>query len=474
MADFSTNVPQPTFGDSGVVLPTEDQILAGVQQDINAALGGGIDPALTTPQGQIATTETAVVGDSQALFAWYVNQVDPATSSGRMQDALGRIYFLTRIAASPTVQPCICSGLDNVTIPIGTLAQDDLGNLWVCEAAGVINNGSVLLNFQSTATGPILGPTSLRPFSFVAGWESITPSGGAVLGTDVESRAAFEARRQATVAANSVGMVDSILGSLLEVDNVLDAYVIDNPNSIATTIGGVVVNQNSIFACVVGGNATDVAMAIWLKKAPGCGYTGTTTVVVNDPDPRYVQPLPTYDVSFTFATAVNFAVLVTLKNSALVPNSALTQIQQAIISAFAGLDGGTRAKIGSLVLASRYYADVLGLGSWVEIVSIKIGVLGTAASFTASIGGNVMNVSVVASGTLAVGQLVLDATGLIMPGTTITGLGTGTGGTGTYTVSVVQTVASEAMTATNLGDDVQMDIDQVPVVSASGIGLALT
>lgn len=45
-----------------------------------------------------------VIGDSQSLFAWYVNQVDPATSSGRMQDAIGRIYFLTRIAASPPKQ----------------------------------------------------------------------------------------------------------------------------------------------------------------------------------------------------------------------------------------------------------------------------------------------------------------------------------------------------------------------------------
>lgn len=68
----------------------------------------------------------------------------------------------------------------------------------------------------------------------------------------------------------------------------------------------------------------------------------------------------------------------------------------------------------------------------------------TAASFTGSIAATTMTVTAVASGTLAVGDVVT-GTG-ILPGTTITALGTGTGGTGTYTVSVSQTVASTGIT----------------------------
>lgn len=78
-------------------------------------------------------------------------------------------------------------------------------------------------------------------------------------------------------------------------------------------------------------------------------------------------------------------------------------------------------------------------------------------AFTASIapGGSagtpdVMTVSAVASGQLAVGQ-VITAPG-VAGGTTILSLGTGVGNTGTYNLSTInlQTVASRAMTAPNV------------------------
>ena len=71
------------------------------------------------------------------------------------------------------------------------------------------------------------------------------------------------------------------------------------------------------------------------------------------------------------------------------------------------------------------------------------------SSFTGSISGTTLTVTAVASGTLAVGQLVQGSG--VAAGTYITALGTGTGGTGTYTIGVSQTVASETMsTATQV------------------------
>ena len=48
---MQTNVPQIEFTDQGAVLPEESAILAGVQADINAAFGGGVNSGLTTPHG---------------------------------------------------------------------------------------------------------------------------------------------------------------------------------------------------------------------------------------------------------------------------------------------------------------------------------------------------------------------------------------------------------------------------------------
>ena len=69
-----------------------------------------------------------------------------------------------------------------------------------------------------------------------------------------------------------------------------------------------------------------------------------------------------------------------------------------------------------------------------------------APAFTASIAGTTLTVSAISTGYLGVGA-VITGTG-VTAGTTITAVLSASGGVGTYTVSVSQTVGSEAMTAT--------------------------
>ena len=71
-----------------------------------------------------------------------------------------------------------------------------------------------------------------------------------------------------------------------------------------------------------------------------------------------------------------------------------------------------------------------------------------AGSFTGSISGTTLTITVVGSGTLSVGQVIFGSG--ITVGTTITALGTGVGGTGTYTVSISQVVASTTVTTNGL------------------------
>jgi len=83
-------------------------------------------------------------------------------------------------------------------------------------------------------------------------------------------------------------------------------------------------------------------------------------------------------------------------------------------------------------------------------IQYTIGPGGTiGANFTGSITGNVLTVTGITQGALALGQ-TLSGTG-IANGTTITAFGTGAGGNvndnGTYTVSISQTVASTAINA---------------------------
>src|SRR6266702_3421503 len=415
----TTNVPSPSFGDQGFTAPPESLILSGVQQDINSAFGGNLNPGLSTPQGQLASTETAIIGDANAVFLWFCNQVDPAFSSGRMQDGIARIYFISRIPGAPTVQLCACLGLQNTVIPVGALAQDTNGGLWVAQQGGTVPaSGTISLNFAFSENGPTPGPLSLNIYQAIFGWDTITPIGAAALGINVESRSEFELRRSRSTAINSTGQLPAILGSVLAVQDVLDVFAVENYAPTKAVIGGVSVNPKSIYVCVLGGDSTAIARAIWSRKAPGCGYTGNTTVVITDPNPSYNPPLPSYYVTFQIPTIVNFVVTVTLKNNKYIPNNALTLIQNTIISAFAGTDGGPRAKIGSLVLASRYYAGVMALGVWAEIIQIQVGADGFGALIAGSINNSILTVTSISSGNLAVGQ-VLRGSGIVNQ-TTIT------------------------------------------------------
>lgn len=489
---MATNVPLPTFGPNGFVSPAQPAILAGVVADFQAAFGGNLNlstansASLTTPQGQLATTTATIIGNVDQLFQLYTNQVDPAYASGRMQDAIGRIYFIERLPSQPTALQITCTGLAGVVIPVGALIVDGSNNIYAAtNTAPIGGSGTVALSFAAVIAGPTPVPSTVSIYQAIPGWDSVTLISG-VVGQAVESRQAFEQRRQLSVAQNAAGSLPSILGAVLSIPGVLDAYVTENTANGTVTTQGVTLAPHSLYVAVYGGSAAAIAQAIWSKKAPGCAYNGNTTVVVTDSNSGYSPPLPTYNVTFQIPPPLQVAFQVNLVQNALVPSTATALVQNAILSAFAGGDGGSRARIGSTIYASRFYGPVAALGSgagnWVQIRSILIGSPNTAgATFTGSIGGsagstNVLTVTALSSGTIATGQLLSDTAGLIGLGTAITAQLTGTaGGVGTYSINNPQTVASETITSYAVTQtSVLVNINQEPVTSAPLITVSVT
>lgn len=513
----TTNVPAPIFEKNGFVAPDESVILAGVQADLNAAFGGTLrfgttqgSPTSATPQDQLAASEAAIIGNCYAIFLRLCTQVDPAYAVGRMQDALGRIYFLERIPGAPTVVQATCTGLPGTTIPVGALAQDTSGNTYICQTQGTIDStGSVVLPFANQNYGPTsCGAGTLTVvYQAIPGWDTINNLADGVLGRFVETSTQFEQRRSQSVAKNSSGQVGSIKGEVLSVANVIDAYVVDNGESVPQQIGGVLLAPNSVYVCVSGGDISQVAQAIWSKKAPGCGYNGNTSVIVTDPNPNYDANPPSYNVRFQTANPVQFTILVALESGIVLPTNYVTQIQNAVLGAFAGADGGPRAKIGATLLASRYYCPVKALGNWTQIVYIQIGEIGSGAIFTGEISGTTLTVTSLLAGEIEIGQILsgfphtysvsysgfdesqsrasfgdnvtlyagnnfslTDTQGAyVAPGTIITSFGTGTGGTGTYTLNISQTVSNASFESTNLVNEITLDIDQIPTLATSDV-----
>jgi hypothetical protein len=491
----TTSVPFPVFGPNGFLLPDESDVLIGTQRDLNAAFANKLnfttaDGARTnpTPQGVVSASQAAVIGDSFAMFLWFINNVDPAYSSGRMQDAIGRLYFIARHPGTATLQPCICTGLTGLTIPLGSLVQDPNGVLWISQQDGTIGNiGSVIINFACTVNGPTPPPDSLEIYQAIGGWDSIAPQGAALLGQDEESSAQFETRRALSTGLNSMGPLNAVYAAVGELDGVLDVYVTENTAPFGATIGGVFIGAHSMYICVLGGDQAEIAKAILTRKMPGCGMAGNVTTTIADPNPLYFAPVPTYQITYQSPAIVNFYVVVNLTNSMNVPSTAGADIANAVMRAFAGLDGGPRAKIGSMVYASRYYAPIASLSTVVNavtglmtpgwssaIVGITLGRKTAGGTFTASIASNTLTVTAILTGgaNIAVGD-VLTGTN-VADGTVIIGRITGTGGTGSYLLNTVKNVASTTITRFPTGLDVQMNINEAPAVNFADVILVLS
>lgn len=405
-----TNVPAIQFTSVGFVAPSGPAVLAGVQMDINSAYGRNFNFGLTTPQGQLSSSWGAIIVNANSIFTYYAQQVDPAYSSGRFQDAIGRIYFLERNPSLPTVLQISCAGELNVPIPVGAqLVDRTTGAIYQATQAGVIPAiGAVTLSFAAVVPGPTAVPQSVKIYQAIPGWDSATVVSG-VVGKNVEGRAGFEERRLDSVAGNSFGPVGAIIGAVAKVPGVLDYFGYNNNTAGSVTIGGVSLTPFSIYICVAGGAPADVARAIFTKKGAGAPMVGNTTVTVYDNNPLYAAPIP-YQITYQIPTSLQVLFKVVIASGPLVPSSAQTQIQNALLAAFSG--------------------------NTLE------------ASFNASISGTTLTVASITTGTIAVGQQLFDLTGSVQATTLITGLGTGIGGIGTYTVSISQSVPSEAMTST--------------------------
>lgn len=394
---INTSVPQPTFTDTGYDLPSESDILDGVVTDLNAAFGNNLtfyNSAGTflpsRPQSQIATTQTVVINDAMGALVNLAAMFDPATSSGRIQDGIAAINFLTRKAATATSVTCTLTGAAGTQIAAGVQAQDTSGNIYQNAGSVTIGqNGTATATFNSIVTGAISCPagTLTQIYQILPGWDTITNPTDGITGTETESRSDFEARRQESVASVGTGTTGAILSAVKALADVIDAYVADNKEATAVTIAGVSVPAYGVLISVAGGSDADVAQAIWTKLAAGTPLGGNTTVTVEDTINGYAAPYPTTEITFQRAAATPVHLQVTITDSDDIPETALASIQTAALAAFNGTGEAETnlERINATIYGSSFVADIASLGSWARIITSQVSLDGATWANTVAL-----------------------------------------------------------------------------------------
>jgi uncharacterized phage protein gp47/JayE len=190
----------------------------------------------------------------------------------------------------------------------------------------------------------------------ILGWETVTNPSAGVPGSATQSDAAARQLRRQTLFEQGSSLPGAIISAISLVTGVTSLAFRENVTSSPIIIDGVTLAPHSMYACVNGGDDTEVATAILSKKSGGCDYNGSTTINVVEPSSGQ-----TYAVKFDRPTAVPILVQVTVSagNSIADP---VTAVQNAILNYAAGLIPGeqgfavgTDVSVFELAGAISYY-----------------------------------------------------------------------------------------------------------------------
>ena len=324
-----------------------------------------INTAPETPQGQIIDAETLAITQKDAELAFLANMFNPKTARGIWQDALAEIYFIKRKKSVNSRCYCILTGLKGTVIEKGSKIQSSADNTYwnLLEDVTINGNSSVTALFECESEGAVIAsPNTLNKIiTTVAGWDTVNNIQSATVGTFEESQQAFEKRRYDSVALNSRGTTSSVYARVLQLDNVVGCYVVDNKTNIVKTIDNYDLKPHSIYVAVLGGNNQEIAEAIYKSLSAGCDYNGNTTIDITDEATKAVE-----SVTFMRPVQQNVYIKVNLFNKDL-PNDYETLIKNAVINNFYGLDqeveiaGETLSRIimHDDVYSSRFLPSIL-------------------------------------------------------------------------------------------------------------------
>ena len=362
----------------GLISPDTQSIRDAVAADWTAPFLEEGQPELNTeassPAGQLIDAEVAEIERKNAALLHLSNMFNPKVADGRWQDALGYIYFLTRKLDEPTVATCLARGRYGTVIPYGALVQSLEGVTLICNRSVTINaSGTAETTFRAAENGPIPIPAHSvsKIVTIVPGWDSIDNPAAGALGRDLETPAEFEARRYASVAANSHGSAVAVQSLVAGCKGVLDARVLENVGPLPKTEYDVTIPGHGITVCVYGGEDADIAAAIYRKKDAGCDTGGNTEITYAAPEPGG----PVYTYKILRPEPVNFWVRVTLGADDAVPDAVAKALREAVCDDFHGRNntsGNPRVGLASTVCASRFYAAAMGVSGIKDVRRVEI------------------------------------------------------------------------------------------------------
>ena len=370
---------QIEVNENGIIVPQASEIKEAFQGVFTNAFGTDLNLDDSTPQGVLVDDLTTEKQLDNAQLLFLMNQLNPNTADGVWQDAIGSLYSIQRKPATASIANCICIGnagtvLNGINTGNPATAQSVNGDIFQCVNTVTIpeSGQTAEIPFICTETGekPVGANTVNSIYQKVVGWDAVNNPNGGTLGTEAESREAFEERRKQSLALNATGSLSAVKSALLNVDGVTDVFVYENDSdtAISNYRGVTTIKPHSIYTCIQGGTAEDIGEAIYGSKSAGCDTNGSATATYYNSDVDI-----TFSYNYTIPSASPIYIQVNLGSA--ISDGTKTQIMDDLVDDFYGTADNNNLKIsiGDTIYASRFSALITNLGlSGLLLKSVKV------------------------------------------------------------------------------------------------------
>lgn len=353
---------------NGYVIKTENSWYTEEQQRYLAIDSNwNLDPS--TPDGLKLASDAEIWATLDEMGLQAYNSKDPNKASGV---ELNTLYYLTtgktRPLGTPSTVTLTVSGTDGTVIPAGSIVESAAnGSKWTTDAAVIINGASSTITATCTVNGDTqasIGDISIIK-SPTGGWQSVTNQAVATPGSNPPTDAELRATRNRAVARVGSNQVDNAISEILVTDGVRRAqgYENDTDSDSVSPENPFGLPKNSMSYIVDGGSNEDVALAIYVKKNPGCKLNPVNTPVVVP----VTSPVTgnQKDITFSRPEYVDIVIVVAIIDDGTLPGDADELITQAILDYVGGdlLDptcgfNGKGFDIGEDVPISRMYTPI--------------------------------------------------------------------------------------------------------------------
>ena len=355
---------RPYVDETGLHIPEYSTIKSTLETAWRGIFGDDIYIEPDSQDGQlIAVFALALIDTYHAMEEVYLG-FSPSTATGETLSRVVKINGIRRQAGSHSTADVTIVGEAGTTINHGVIA-DVASQQWDLPDRVVIPpSGEIVVTATAQDEGEInaLAGQITKIMTPTRGWQSVTNAAAATPGSLTETDAALRLRQHYSVALPSRTILEGTLGAVLSVEGVTKAKIFEN-DSDETDANGV--PSHSISVVATGGDAQQIAEAIWLKKTPGCGTYGTTARVITDSNGISTT------INFFRPAVTKVAVKIVLAPEIGYLAATADDIKAAVASYVNGL------AIGDDVQLSRTMVAVVSVANTYDISQVLIGEVGS-------------------------------------------------------------------------------------------------